>query len=95
MADIRVFFRDIERAKCYDSIMNDLPYEKIEELVSKSKSHLFQVSRGEIPDYWRDIVYKKGTCEKFRNKTRELKNFDNFGGFTSNEIKPSLSCFVL
>ena len=65
MADIRVFFRDIERAKCYDSIMNDLPYEKIEELVSKSKSHLFQVSRGEIPDYWRDIVYKKGTCEKF------------------------------
>ena len=95
MADIRVFFRDIERAKCYDSIMNDLPYEKIEELVSKSKSHLFQVSRGEIPDYWRDIVYKKGASEKFPNKTSELKNFDNFGGFINNKKNLSFSCFVL
>ena len=88
MADISVFFRDIERAKHYDAIIKDLPCEKIEELVSKSKSHLLKVSRGEIPDCWRDIVYKKGACEKFPNKTREyMKNFDKFGGFTNNQVK--------
>ena len=65
MADRRVFFRDIERVKCYDAITKDLWYKKIEELVSKSKSHLFKISQGEIPDCWRDIVYKKGACEKF------------------------------
>ena len=86
--DISAFFRDIERAKYYDAIIKDLPCEKIEELVSKSKSHLLKVSRGEIPDCWRDIVYKKGACEKFPNKTREyMKNFDKFGGFTNNQIK--------
>ena len=38
-------------------------------------------------DCW-DIVYKKGACEKFPNKTREyMKNFDKFGGFTNNQIK--------
>ena len=36
MADISVFFRDIEKAKHYDAIIKDLPCEKIEELVSKS-----------------------------------------------------------
>ena len=36
MADIGVFFRDIERAKHSDAIIKDLPCEKIEELVSKS-----------------------------------------------------------
>ena len=70
MADVSVFFRDIERAKHYDAITKYLPFEKIEELVSKSKSYLLKVSRGEIPDCWRDIVYKKGACEKFPNKTR-------------------------
>ena len=68
MADISVFFRDTERAKLYDAIIKYLPCEKIEELVSKSKSHLSKVSRGEIPDYWRDIFIKKGACEKFRIK---------------------------
>ena len=88
MADVSVFFRDIERAKHYDAITKYLPFEKIEELVSKSKSYLLKVSRGEIPDCWRDIVYKKGACEKFPNKTREyMKNFDKFGGFTNNQIK--------
>ena len=62
-ADISVFFRDIERAKHYDAITKDLPCEKIEELVSKSKIHLLKVSRSEIRDCWRDIVYKKGACE--------------------------------
>ena len=37
MADISVFFRDIEIAKHYDAIIKDLPREKIEELLSKSK----------------------------------------------------------
>ena len=83
-----MFFRDIERAKHYDTIIKDFPCEKIEELVSKSKSYLLKVSRGEILDCWRDIVYKKGACEKFPNKTREyMKNFDKFGGFTNNQIK--------
>ena len=36
MADIGVFFRDIERAKHSDAIIKDLPCEKIKELVSKS-----------------------------------------------------------
>ena len=36
MADISVFFSDIERAKHYDAIIKDLPCEKIEEFVSKS-----------------------------------------------------------
>ena len=58
MADVSVFFRDIERVKHDDAIIKDLPYEKIEELVSKYKSDLLKVSRGEIPDCWRDIVYK-------------------------------------
>ena len=48
MADIRVFFRDIERAKYADAIINDLPCEKIGELVSKSESRLLKVSQGEI-----------------------------------------------
>ena len=47
-----------------------------------------KVTRGETPDCWRDIVYKKGACEKFPNKTRKyIKNFDKFGGFTNNQIK--------
>ena len=65
MADISVFFRDMERAKHYDPIINDLSCEKIGELVSKSGSHLLKVSRGEIADCWRDIIYKNGQCEKF------------------------------
>ena len=28
MADISAFFRDIERAKYYDAIINDLPFKK-------------------------------------------------------------------
>ena len=88
MADISMFFRDIERTKYYDAITKDLPCEKIGELVSKSKSYLLKVSRGEIADCWRDIVYKYGACERFPNKTREyMKNFDKFGGFTNNQIK--------
>ena len=83
-----MFFRDIERVKRYDAIIKDFPCDKIEELVSKSKSHLLKVSRGEIPGCWRDIIYKKGACEKFPNKTREcMKNFDKFGGFTNNQIE--------
>ena len=83
-----MFFRDIERVKRYDAIIKDFPCDKIEELVSKSKSHLLKVSRGEIPGCWRDIIYKKGACEKFLNKTREcMKNFDKFGGFTNNQIE--------
>ena len=83
-----MFFRDIERVKRYDAIIKDFPCDKIEELVSKSKSHLLKVSRGEIPGCWRDIIYKKGACEKFLNKTREcMKNFDKFGGFTNNHIE--------
>ena len=88
MADISVFFRYIERAKHHDAIVKDLPCEKIEELVSKSKSHLLKLSRGEIPDCWRDIVYKKGVCEKFPKKSREyMKKFDKFGGCTNNQVK--------
>ena len=45
MADISVFFRDIETAKHYDAIIKDLPREKTEELLSKSKSHLLKASR--------------------------------------------------
>ena len=79
MADISVFLRDTERAKHYDAIIKDLPCEKIEELVSKSKSHLLKGSRSEIPDCGRDIVYKKSACEKFPNKTKEyMKNLDKF-----------------
>ena len=29
-------------------------------LVSKYEGHMLKVSRGEIADCWRDIVYKKG-----------------------------------
>ena len=89
MADISVFFRDIETAKHYDAIIKDLLREKIEELLSKSKSHLLKASRSQIADCWRDIVYKKSACEKFPNKTREyMKNSDKFGGFTNNQVKP-------
>ena len=83
-----VFFRDIECVKHYDAIIKDQLCEKIEELVCKSKSYLLKVSRGAIPDCWRDIVYKICACEKFPNETREyMKNFDKFGGFTNNQIK--------
>ena len=88
MADISAFFRDIERAKYYDAIINDLPFKKNGGLVSKYEGHMLKVSRGEIADCWRDIVYKFGACERFPNKTREyMKNFDKFGGFTNNQIK--------
>ena len=68
MADISVFFRDIEIAKHYDAIIKDLPREKIEELLSKSKSHLLKASRSEIADCWRDIVYKKVHVKNFQIK---------------------------
>ena len=56
--------------------------------MSKSESRLLKVSQGKIADCWRDIIYKNGQCEQFPNKTREyMKNFDKFGGFTSNQIK--------
>ena len=60
MADISAFFRDIERAKYYDATINDLPFKKNGGLVSKYEGHMLKVSRGEIADCWRDIVYKKG-----------------------------------
>ena len=51
-----------------------------------------KVSRDEIPDCWRDIVYKKGAYEKFPNKTREyMKNFYKFGDFTNDQIKTIIS----
>ena len=61
-----MFFRNIERAKHHDAIIKDLPCEKIGELVSKSESHLLKVSRDEIADSWRDMIYKNGQCEKLK-----------------------------
>lgn len=76
---LNVFFRDIERAKQYDAIINDLPYGKIGELVSQSGTHLLKVHEA---DCWRD---KNAPCEKFPNKTRDY--IDKFEGFKNNQIK--------
>ena len=73
------FLRGIKRAKHYDSVIKDLPYEKIQVLVIICEGHLFKVSQDDKVYCSRDIIYRKSSSENFSKKTKEyMENLDQF-----------------
>ena len=77
------FLRGIKRAKHYDSVIKDLPYEKIQVLVIICEGHLFKVSQDDKVYCSRDIIYRKSSSENFSKKTKriygELRSVCNSG----------------
>ena len=92
MADLTQFFREIERAEYFDSILVRLSIEDLEKMTMQFEDQMKEIVIGEKYDCWRHKVFLYGSCEEYPNQSKlQLINFDKFAGFSNNQIKMMIS----
>ena len=89
MAVLTQFFREIQRAEYFDSILARF---SIEDLENQFEDQMREIVIGEKYDCWRHKVFLYGSCEEYPNQSKlQLINFDKFAGFSNNQIKIMIS----
>ena len=92
MADLTQFFREIQRAEYFDSILARLSIENLEKMTMQFEDQMKNLVIGEKYDCWRHKVFLYGSCEEYPNQSKlQLINFDKFAGFSNNQIKMMIS----
>ena len=92
MADLTQFFREIQRAEYFDSILARLSIEDLEKMTMQFEDQMKEIVIGEKYDCWRHKVFLYGSCEEYPNQSKlQLINFDKFAGFSNNKIKMMIS----
>ena len=92
MADLTQFFREIQRAEYFDSILARLSIEDLEKMTMQFEDQMKEIVIGEKYDCWRHKVFLYGSCEEYPNQSKlQLINFDKFAGFSNNQIKIMIS----
>ena len=92
MADLTQFFREIQRAEYFDSILARLSIENLEKMTMQFEDQMKDLVIGEKYDCWRHKVFLYGSCEEYPNQSKlQLINFDKFAGFSNNQIKMMIS----
>ena len=92
MADLTQFFREIQRAEYFDSILARLSIEDLEKMTMQFEDQMKEIVIGEKYDCWRHKVFLYGSCEEYPNQSKlQLINFDKFAGFSNNQIKMMIS----
>ena len=92
MANLTQFFREIERAEYFDSILAPLSIEDLEKMTMQFEDQMKEIVIGEKYDCWRHKIFLYGSCEVYPNQSKlQLSNFDKFPGFSSNQIKIMIS----
>ena len=67
MADLTQFFREIERAEYFDSILARLSIEDLEKMTMQIEDQMKEIVIGEKYDCWRHKVFLYGPCEEYPN----------------------------
>ena len=83
MADLTVFFREIQRDEYFDSILARLSMKNLEKVTIQFEDQMKEILIGEICE----------ECEEYPNQSMlQLINFDKFAGFSIDQIKMIISC---
>ena len=84
MAVLTQFFREIQRAEYFDSILARLSIEDLEKMTMQFEDQMREIVIREKYDCWRHREYP--------NQSKlQLSNFDKFAGFSNNQIKIMIS----
>ena len=90
--DLTQFFREIQRAEYFDSILARLPNEDLKKITMQFEDQTKEIVIGEKYDCWRHKVFLYRSCEEYSNQsTLQLINFDKFAGFCNDQIKIMIS----
>ena len=82
MADLTVFFREIQRDEYFDSILARLSMKNLEKVTIQYEDQMKEILIGEICE----------ECEEYPNQSMlQLINFDKFAGFSIDQIKMMIS----
>ena len=88
MADLPEFFREIQKAEYFDSILACLSIKDLEKITIPFKDQMKEILIGEKSDCWRYKFFLHGSCEEYPNQSKlQLINFDKFTGFFNDQIK--------
>ena len=88
MADLTEFFREIQKAEYFDSILVRLSVKEIDNTIPiKFEDQVKEILIGEKWDCWRQKVLLYGSCEEYHKQSKlQLINFDKFSGFFNDQI---------
>ena len=88
MADLTEFFREIQKAEYFDSILVRLSVKEIDNTIPiKFEDQVKAILIGEKWDCWCQKVLLYGSCEEYHKQSKlQLINFDKFSGFFNDQI---------
>ena len=94
MADLREFFREIQRVEYFHSILARLSIQELEKITVHFDDQMKEILIGEKFDCWRHKVFLHAGYVKnilISQSKLQVINFDKFVGFSNDQTKMMIS----